>query len=243
MKVSTKKVASNIKSFALVILLAIIFRAFVFEPFRIPSGSMKNTLLIGDYIFVKKFSYGYSQHSLTFPVHNIDPLDKLNFSIFFAEPKRGDVVVFRPPKKLSIYYIKRIIGLPGDKIQIIRGVPHINGKPVRHKNNGVCSEERGEEMLCITEITPENKQYTIIKEKKENNYRQSYINNTDVFTVPEGQYFVMGDNRNHSFDSRFSDIGMIPLENIVGKAITIAASFSTDEPLLIRPNRIFKAIR
>ncbi len=183
-----------------------------YEPFNIPSGSMIPTLLVGDYLFVSKFSYGYSRHSLPFSL----PL--IPNRIFFTEPKRGDVMVFKLPTDNKTDYIKRIIGLPGDTVQLKDSILYINGKPVIREKVNDFIEPAGDNNYTRTarylEILPGGRRHYIL-EVTEN----TVFDNTQVYTVPEGHYFAMGDNRDRSRDSRFlNDVGFIPRENLVGRA-------------------------
>ena len=202
------------------LLLAMILRTFLFQPFNIPSGSMKPTLLVGDYLFVSKFSYGYSKYSLPFSP------DLFEGRVWSGEPKRGDIAVFRLPSNPNIDYIKRVIGLPGDKIQMINGILHINGEAVERQ----LAEERyvdGKEGILpipvYIETLPNGVSYKTIDVNP-----LSSSDNTRVFEVPEGRYFMMGDNRDNSADSRSSRVGFVPLENFIGKASVIF--FSIEEP-------------
>ena len=194
-------------------LIALGIRSFAYEPFSIPSGSMIPTLLVGDYLFVSKLSYGYSSFSLPLSLPLIPD------RIFFSEPERGDVIVFRLPSNTSIDYIKRFVGLPGDTIQVIQGILHINGKAVKREKvddflieNGFGSVRRTPRYL---ETLPNGRQHYIIEGQGDD----GPSDNTDVFTVPAGHYFAMGDNRDNSRDSRFQDgVGFIPRKNIIGRA-------------------------
>jgi signal peptidase I len=227
------------------LVIALVIRTFLFQPFNIPSGSMKATLLVGDYLFVSKYSYGYSHFSL--------PLSPDIFSGRIPRdwlPQRGDVVVFRLPKDTSVDYIKRVMGLPGDKIQVINGVVQINGVPVKN--------ERAPDYIETEEGTRE----APIKRWKETlpngvtHYTldlvdNGFADNTQVYTVPAGHYFMMGDNRDNSTDSRFSQVGFVPLENIVGKAQIIFFSVYEGErawefwrwPFSVRWGRLFTIVR
>jgi len=226
--------------------LAVVFRSFVFEPFHIPTGSMKDNLLVGDYLFVSKYSYGYSRYSFPF-----------GLSIFegrvleFNKPKRGDVVVFRLPANTHIDYIKRIIGMPGDHIQLKDGIVYVNGQPLaRRQKTDFTDDENKTNIRTIArfdETLPEGKTIEILKQ-----YKEGPADNTQMYDVPPGHYFMMGDNRDNSHDSRFlEDVGYIPAENIVGHAEMIF--FSTDgsaqwtDPIswftAIRLDRIFKIIQ
>ena len=208
----------NIKDSILTIvyagLIALGIRSFAYEPFSIPSGSMIPTLLVGDYLFVSKFSYGYSRFSLPLSL----PL--FNGRIMFSEPERGDVAVFRLPTDTDKDYIKRIVGLPGDTIQIIEGILHINGVAVKRErredyllDNGFGSLRRISRYL---ETLPNGHKYFINEEQGD----ESVSDNTVIYEVPAGHYFAMGDNRDNSSDSRFlNQVGFIPRENLIGRAV------------------------
>ncbi len=191
-------------------LIAIGFRSFLFEPFNIPSGSMMPTLLVGDYLFVSKYSYGYSRYSF--------PFGLIPFDGRLAErlPERGDIAVFRQPNKTSVTFIKRIVGLPGDKIQVNGGILHINGKAIKRRQVGEGTATNGVSVMpygVYQEILPSGRTY-LIQEMGD----QSSLDDTVVFTVLPGHYFVMGDNRDNSRDSRTSAVGMVPAQNLIGKA-------------------------
>ncbi|MBC8337214.1 MAG: signal peptidase I [Rhodospirillales bacterium] len=212
----TEKESGSIKetlaTIVLAILIALGVRTVAYEPFNIPSGSMKPTLLVGDYLFVSKASYGYSRHSLPFSL----PL--ISGRIFFEEPKRGDVMVFKLPTDNKTDYIKRIIGLPGDTVQLKDSILYINAKPVPRKKVDDFVEPQGANSYARSsrylETLPGGKKHYIL-EVSEN----SIFDNTPVYKVPAGHYFAMGDNRDRSRDSRFlDDVGFIPKENLVGRA-------------------------
>ncbi len=222
--------------------IALVVRTVAYEPFSIPSGSMIPTLLVGDYLFVSKFSYGYSRYSL--------PLGLPLFSgrIFAAEPERGDVAVFKLPADNSTDYIKRIIGLPGDRIQMIGGVLNINGEPVERIADGefTMRDSTGSlrRYMKYIEVLPNGARHHIIEITDEGPY-----DDTPVFTVPPDHYFALGDNRDSSRDSRFlGDVGYIPFENLVGPAKIIF--FSVDGRIwkvwqwyrTLRTERFFKRI-
>jgi signal peptidase I len=200
--------------------IALLIRSFAFEPFNIPSGSLLPTLQIGDYLFVEKYAYGYSKYSF--------PLDVVPFEgrVFGAAPKRGDIAVFRQPKKPKVDYIKRIIGLSGDKIQVKGGILNINGKPVMRdfRNLETVTADEGNATLykLFIETLPNGVQHHIYEISDEER-----LDNTRVYEVPEGHYFAMGDNRDSSLDSRVQEeVGFIPAENLVGRAWFIF--FSTE---------------
>lgn len=205
--------------FALVI--AMTFRSLAFEPFHIPSGSMKSNLLVGDYLFVSKYAYGYSRYSFPFGIDFYD-----GRIAKFSTPKRGDVVVFRPPSNTHVDFIKRVIGLPGDSIQLRNGVVYLNGSALPREPIDVwddVNEQTGDidPVPRLREQLPEGKEITILKHTFGN------ADNTKIFIVPEGKYFMMGDNRDNSHDSRFEDVGFVSEENLVGRAEIIF--FSADE--------------
>ncbi len=206
-----------IKTLMLALILAMLFRSFLYEPFHIPSGSMEDTLLIGDYIFISKFSYGYSRYSFPFSL----PLFKGR--VMRSAPERGDIVVFRPPTHPRTNYIKRLIGLPGDTIQMKGGVLHINGSAIPKNAAGNFAVKQGDtvtDILRFEETLPEGKTYQVL------DMGETTMDDTGVYTVPDGHYFMMGDNRDNSQDSRYSDaIGFIPEENLVGRAEMIFVSF------------------
>ncbi|MBM10351.1 MAG: signal peptidase I [Magnetovibrio sp.] len=203
----------TVKTAIVAVSIALIIRTFVYEPFNIPSGSMIPTLLIGDYLFVSKMSYGYGRHSLPFSL----PL--IPGRILFTEPERGDVAVFKLPTDNTTDYIKRIIGLPGDKIQVKKGILHINGNAVKRKRVGEYVHYspwsgRYNRIPRYIETLPNGRQHFILEATD-----QGLMDNTRVYHVPDGHYFGMGDNRDHSKDSRFlGDVGFIPHENLVGRA-------------------------
>lgn len=202
------------KTLIVAMICAGIVRSFFFEPFHIPSSSMKPNLLIGDYIFVSKFSYGYSRYS--FPLG----LNLFEGRINYTAPKRGDVAVFRWPLDPSINYVKRIIGLPGDKIQVRDGVVYINNQKINKVRDGIFVDQGLEiktaSISKFSETLPEGK---VIKVLDQN---ESPQDNTGIYEVPQGHYFVMGDNRDNSQDSRFlTKVGYIPEENLVGRATII----------------------
>lgn len=227
--------AENLKTVFLAIFIALIIRSFFFEPFRIPSGSMYPTLKVGDYLFVSKYTYGYSRYS--FPVG----LPLFSGRFWYSEPQRGDVVVFRPQSKPNTDFIKRIIGLPGDKIQVKDGRLYINDELVNRKETDryMIDEyvEIPEFYHQYDEVLPNDKTHRII----EISDHERIVDNTDVFVVPEDSFFMMGDNRDRSDDSRIS-VGFVPKENLVGKARFIFFSHN-DRGEIYKPWTWFRAIR
>lgn len=250
-------IGETIKTIVYALLIAGVFRTLFFQPFWIPSGSMKDTLLIGDFLFVNKMAYGYSRYSC--------PMAACPFSgrIFGSDPERGDVVVFRHPTT-GADFIKRLIGLPGDKIQVKDGILYIDGNAApqqpagtfeevfeaqgsqgsrpRCKNapvgeGGVCQNDR------LIETLPNGVTHDIL------NTAMEAQDNTPVYTVPEGTYFFMGDNRDNSMDSRFSQdvggVGFLPAEYLIGRADRILFS-SAGRSLFYfwtwRSDRFFKAV-
>ena len=231
----------TVKNVLIALVLALVIRSFLYEPFHIPSGSMKPNLKEGDFIFVSKYDYGYSRYSFPFGF----PI--FNGRIFFKnKPVRGDVLVFRLPSNPSINYIKRLIGLPGDKIQMKNGVLYVNGNEVPKKYIEEVLEydnDPSSKVKEYREILDNGKEVIVLDKIKNGNG-----DNTAVFTVPEKHYFFLGDNRDNSLDSRFRETGFIPEENLIGKARIIFFS-SSENPLkfwkwgkIIRTNRIFKTI-
>lgn len=207
-----------VKTFAWAGLFAIIIRSFFYEPFHIPSSSMKPNLLIGDYIFVSKMSYGYSKYS--FPFASFNAFDG---RIFAKKPQRGDSAVFRLPANPKINYIKRIVGLPGDKIQIKNGTLYINTKEIIK----VAAGDFIENDLKIAQFKEkiDDKEFLTLDQ-----YQNGIADNTEIYQVPSDHYFVMGDNRDNSQDSRYQyQVGFIPTDHLIGRATIIF--FSVQKPI------------
>jgi signal peptidase I len=233
-----KSLVNNLKSLLIAIILAVIFRSVLYEPYLIPSGSMLPTLLIGDRIFISKFEYGISKFSFPFnpPIFEGRILE-------FKQPERGDVIVFKQKKDDEyIIYIKRLIGLPGDKIQMINGVLYINDKAVPKVETEPFVYE-GEKIPQFIETLPNNVSYHSL------DIGSTYMDNTPIYNVPANHYFFMGDNRDNSRDSRvLSGIGYVPAENILGKAKIIFFSSAADWYDIpgwftkLRYNRLFKTV-
>ncbi|HEX6103058.1 MAG: Signal peptidase [Rhodospirillales bacterium] len=197
-------IAETVRTIVYAALIALVVRTFLFEPFNIPSGSMLPTLLIGDYLFVSKYSYGYSKHSFPFSPELFEG------RVMEGQPERGDVVVFKLPSDNSTDYIKRVIGLPGDRILVQDGILHINGAAVaRQKIEGEDPEAPGGTIYL--ETLPNGVTHRIRETSDD-----EFGDHTREYIVPPEHYFVMGDNRDNSQDSRF--IGPIPAENLVGRA-------------------------
>jgi signal peptidase I len=239
----------TIKIIVQALLIALVVRVFLYQPFNIPSGSMKETLLVGDYLFVSKLSYGYSRYSFPFG------LNLFSGRIFGAEPKRGDVVVFKLPRDNSTDYIKRVMGLPGDEIQVRAGVVYINGKelPRRRVEDFMTREDGGpvRHIPAFEETNPEGRKYIVLDAEPNGPF-----DNTQTYKVPPGHYFMMGDNRDNSTDSRaLWGVGYVPRENLIGRAeiIFFSAAFDDEDafrltrpwtwPFDIRWSRFFRLVR
>ena len=247
---SKNKFFNNTISILFAIFIALIIRSFLFEPFNIPSGSMKPNLLVGDFIFVSKYSYGYSRHS--FPFSLGDSKGKIiKGKILSKTPKRGDIVVFKTPQNNRTDYIKRVIGLPGDKIKIINGEIQINGSLVLRKKIETFIDTQKNQIIVNKGRRRQFLEYFFDKEIKVLDiYDFTEADNTQEFSVPSNKIFVMGDNRDNSQDSRFNTVGFIPLENVIGKAQFIFFSLENARflqiwkwPYSIRYDRLFEKIK
>ncbi|MFY9657006.1 MAG: signal peptidase I [Methylocystis sp.] len=219
-------------------LIALAVRTFVFQPFNTPSRSMEPTLLQGDYFFANKFAYGYSRFSLPFAPR------LFSGRVLAAEPRRGDVVVFALPREPQIVYVKRIIGLPGDRVQLIAGRLYINGEVVSRKPLTVATAEG--DVPTYEETLPGGVTHLIEEEYGD----AAVLDNTEVFEVPPGSYFVLGDNRDNSVDSRVrpekKGIGYVPFENLIGRVAWIFFSLQSEEDgkgKSVRSERIGRALR
>jgi signal peptidase I len=245
-------VVETVKTLVYAIVIAISIRTLFYEPFNIPSGSMEPTLLIGDYLFVSKFSYGYSHYSLPFGV----PVFSGRF--FSAPPRRGDVTVFKYPRDPSVDYLKRVIGLPGDRIQVKNGLLYINDVAVKRERTDRCidpDDARSPEYQRYWETLPNGVRHCIIlrSDGAPRTDGEEDVENTGIFQVPDNTYFMMGDNRDNSSDSRVrtSGVGYVPADNLVGHAQFIF--FSTNGyarwwelwnwPFTVRYDRLLSAIR
>lgn len=243
--VDKEEVSEFAKTAIIAVLLALMIRTFLYEPFNIPSGSMLPTLLVGDYLFVSKPAYGYSRHSFPFSMGGFEG------RIMGDEPKRGDVAVFKLPSNTSIDYIKRVIGLPGDTVQVIRGRLYINGEIVEREPVGLAQSDENKEYINHTlleyiETLPGGSIHRIYEESDNED-----LDNTPLYKVPEGHYFMMGDNRDNSQDSRVQGfVGYVPFENLVGRAdirfFSVSEEAKVFNPLTwpgsIRYSRIFSTI-
>ena len=234
----------NVKTVIYAGLIALVVRTLAFEPFNIPSGSMLPTLLVGDYLFVAKYSYGYSRYSLPF---GWPPFPG---RIFGSLPRRGDVAVFKYPRDNSTDYIKRIVGLPGDRVQVRQGQLYINGQLCPRQPEGdYVVDDSGIHMVLrlYQETLPNGVKHDLLKATDEGE-----MNNTPEFLVPPDHVFAMGDNRDKSADSRFMNgVGFVPVENLVGRAEIIFFSVGEGEaawkiwrwPWVVRWDRLFTIVR
>ncbi len=234
--INKKSIIENLKTLIYALIIAIIIRSLLIQPFYIPSSSMEPTLLVGDRLFVTKYSYGYSKHSFPFSPPFFDN------RLMFSKPKRGDVVVFKTPADNRTDYIKRLIGLPGDKIQFINSNLYLNNSEIiksKISNNDkiYCGDEIID-VLTFEEKLPNKKIFTSV-------YLKDFTyQNSDIFTVPQDHYFFLGDNRDCSKDSRFlSSVGYVHKDNLVGKAQFIF--FSSDKTIgrLFELWKLHKSIR
>ncbi|WP_432763554.1 signal peptidase I [Brevundimonas aurifodinae] len=236
-----------VKTVVVALAIAFVLRVLLFQPFTIPSASMEPNLYEGDYIVVSKWAYGYSKYSSGLPINL--PLGEDR--VFGRAPERGDIVVFKLPRDDKTDYIKRVIGLPGDRVQMIGNVLHINGAPVDNVvvTRGEVADIFGPRAMTQSrETLPGGRSFLI----------QDFgpggdLDDTPVYEVPEGYYFMMGDNRDNSIDSRVQEsagVGLVPDENLVGKAEIIAFSWSPGASLFnpvswfanVRPSRFFRVL-
>ncbi len=239
---ATNEIVEVAKTVLYALLIALALRVLLFQPFTIPSASMEPTLLEGDYIIVSKYSYGFSKHSIPLS----PPL--FNGRLFFHQPTRGDVIVFKLPRDTKMDYIKRLIGLPGDRIQVKHGTVFVNEKPITQLPQGQTTIDLGgfaQKADVVRESMPGRSYITYSVDPTQP------AENTDVFVVPEGHYFFMGDNRDNSLDSRFPQendgVGFVPAENLEGKAQVILLSWNKGASLFkpwtwvmdARPSRFF----
>jgi signal peptidase I len=238
-------IGETVRTLIYAVLIAVVIRTVAFEPFNIPSGSMIPTLLVGDYLFVSKFSYGYSRYSLPLG------MDIFPGRVFRQAPERGDVAVFKLPSDPSTDFIKRVIGLPGDRIQMIDSVLHINGEAVARERIDDFIVTRGNGAVLrvpqYVETLPNGRRYRTLDQTPD-----GPLDNTSVYEIREGFYFMMGDNRDDSQDSRVTfAVGQVPEQNLVGRAEVMF--FSTNGtghfwevwkwPTAIRWQRLFKTVQ
>ena len=260
-----------VKTIVYALLIALVLRVLLFQPYTIPSGSMEPNLYEGDYIIVSKYSYGYSKHSIPFSPPLFDG------RIFGHSPRRGDIIVFKLPREPNVDYIKRLIGMPGDKIQVKSGVVFVNGKPVDRQRDGAGTEDMGDGLTIpvdrFKETNPEGRSYMT-----NSNPSNQAADNTGVYVVPPKCYFMMGDNRDNSLDSRFDPgmpfaavgpsncgwdpsvdpyvpdeqgVGFVPEENLEGRAQIILLSWRKGASLFkpwtwvlnARPSRFFHVLK
>ena len=239
-----KLILENLKTIFYALIIAILIRSLLLQPFYIPSSSMEPSLLVGDRLFVTKLSYGYSKHSFPFS------LGPIKNRIFFSEPERGDVIVFKTPADNRTDYIKRLIGLPGDRIQFIDGNLYLNDVEIsKSKIKNELSINCGETIIdtFVFKETLLNKRKYLTTYLKEGSYQ-----NSDEYLVPKDHYFFLGDNRDCSKDSRFlSSVGYVHKDNLVGKAQFIFFSTNIKEGSvfnilnwknILRVERFFKKI-
>ena len=245
---AVSEIVEIVKTVVYALLIALVLRVLFFQPFTIPSASMEPNLYQGDYIIVSKYSYGYSRHSITFspPIFAGRVLER--------KPQRGDVVVFKLPRDGRTDYVKRVIGLPGDRIQMKNGLLYLNDVQVPRQYLGVTKEDSGygfvRDVFKYRETLPGGKTYTT------NDFGTGEeLDNTDPYVVPQGMYFMMGDNRDNSSDSRVAPaaggVGFVPAENLVGKAQIILLSWKPGASIFkpwtwvlnARPSRFFHLLQ
>lgn len=234
---------NNLKALFWALLIAGVIRTFAIEPFKIPSGSMKPNLLVGDFLFVSKWNYGYSKYSFPFG------LAPFSGKIFEKNPERGDIIVFKLPGQENINYVKRLLGLPGETIKVIDGEVFIK------KNNSLNFEKLNQ---IPDDLFFDDQYQEEINQLIEDNYKILNITDngpldyTPEYIIPQNKYFFMGDNRDNSSDSRvMSGVGFVPKENMIGKVwfiwLSIDTQFSITKfwtlPLHIRYERLFKSVK
>jgi signal peptidase I len=243
---AVRETVEIVKTVVTALLIALVLKTIFFQPFTIPSASMEPNLYQGDYIVVSKFTYGWSRHSIIFS----PPLFKGR--IFGHAPRRGDIVVFKLPRDGHTDYIKRLIGLPGDRVQVRGGVLYLNGARVPRVQTASVREDSGygftRDVMRFRETLPSGRSYMT------NDFGPGgRLDDTEVFVVPEGHYFMMGDNRDNSMDSRLPEevgVGFVPAENLVGKAQMILFSWDKDVSLFkpwtwvldAQPKRFFQVL-
>jgi signal peptidase I len=246
-KSAAQEAIEIVKTVFYALLIALVLRVVLFQPFTIPSASMEPTLLEGDYIIVSKYSYGYSRHSIPFSPPLFDG------RVLERAPERGDVIVFKLPRDGHTDYIKRLVGLPGDRIQVRDGALYLNDKPVPRERLGPVAVETDfgitRRAMRYRESLDDERYvtYDLVPD--------SEVDDTPVFIVPEGHYFFMGDNRDNSLDSRvppaYRGVGMVPADHLVGKAQIILLSWEREASLFkpwtwftkARPSRFFRILQ
>jgi signal peptidase I len=256
---SEEGIWETVKVILQALLIAFVIRTFFYQPFNIPSASMYPTLKEGDYLFVSKLSYGYSKYSFNFQFGlfgqtwiDCCPVDFAGRKVWEAAPARGDVAVFKLPKDTKVDYIKRVIGLPGDRVQMKQGILHINGAPVKKERVADfvdrSGEGKGAPVRQFRETLPNGVSYLVLDGDPDGT---GAADNTDEYIVPDNRFFMMGDNRDNSQDSRFVNaVGFVPYENFVGRADIIFFSIEKDTklfepwtwPFMIRWGRFFNLI-
>lgn len=238
-----------VRTVAIAVGVTLLFRFFFFQPFNIPSGSMKPTLLVGDFILVDKIEYGYSKASLIWPLTRM-PLEG---RLFGSTPEIGEVVVFKNAADQNKDYIKRVVGMPGDTVQVISGVLHVNGQRVQRELlpdvPPTCGQGSGYNAARVyRETLPGGGPSYVVQECRGD---ANILDNTPKLTVPEGHYFMMGDNRDNSADSRTTTVGFVPQDQLVGKATRVAFSVDGDVarfwqvwkwPVAVRYRRLFQSV-
>jgi signal peptidase I len=210
----------------LALLLALALRTLLFQPFTVPSDSMEPALRDGDYMAVTKFDYGFSRYSLPLA----PPLGEGR--LLARQPRRGDVIVFKLPREPSVDYVKRLIGLPGDRVQVLHGVVWLNGRPLAQQPLGIVADpdDPGRIVNQVRETMPDGRSYLTFHEDADHDGE-----NTDVYVVPAGQYFLMGDNRDDSLDSRWPKavgVGYVPAANLEGRARMVLVSWKPGAAIL-----------
>jgi signal peptidase I len=243
-----REAIETIKTVVYALLIALVLRVVVFQPYTIPSSSMEPGLVTGDYIIVSKGAYGWSRASVPFNLPVIPMVG--GHRLFGRDPARGDVVVFRLPHDPDETYIKRLIGLPGDRVQVVRGEVRVNDKPIPRQKTGLAEDHDapGRIVPRVIETAAGGKTYATFGGAPDGDG-----DNTDVYVVPEGSYFMMGDNRDNSLDSRWPrevGVGFVPAENLIGRAEAIAVSWREGAAIL-KPwtwlnldfSRVFRRVR
>jgi len=238
------------KTLAIGLMIALALRVIVFQPNTIPSSSMEPGVVTGDYVVVSKWPYGWSRASFPFDLPLFPKFITKDGRLFGHSPQRGDVIVFRLPRDPDVPYIKRLIGLPGDRVQVIKGEVYVNGKPnVRQfLGPGLDHDDPARRVPRVLETAANGKRYLTFGGSTDGEG-----DNTDVYVVPQGHYFFMGDNRDNSLDSRWPQdvgVGFVPAENLVGRAEFVLLSWKPGASVLkpwtwlnLDPHRVFLRVR